>query len=395
MSKFLKVMITLLVIAGFVAPVAMADDRVSLSGYYQLRGYATDNVYGTDACDPYDDDCNDSEQFFYQRLRVQTDIAVAEGVTVTFRGDLLEGSGDERNGNGMPVGDESDDNDFDLDKAFVTIDQAAYTLTLGTTGVEFGNYILLDRTSDLVAQVALKSIPLTLAYSKIEEGTLTESDDQDMYTAVFDAGFAQFFAGFVNTQGSDDERMALGVTGSYDLDAVKLSYEIDYIDGETAGTDDKGLNFWLNGSVGVSEAVSVGAVFTYAPGEDSDNQVVDLAANDFSPENDGFMATTYGVFGLGDTFDPSGEGAGVVGIQPYVDFKISDSLAAHAHVGYAMTEDDDIADFEATTLAASMRYQYAANTTIDVAASYTDVDSDDTFEDDAATTFACRLNVNF
>ncbi|PLY05565.1 MAG: hypothetical protein C0622_01645 [Desulfuromonas sp.] len=462
MSKFVKVLITLLVIAGFVAPaVSFADDRLSLSGYYTLRAFLKDNA-------DYSDSGNDSQEYFYQRLRLGAKIAVAEGVAVNLRADIGEGN--------LPEGANDGVNEFDLDHAYVTIDKGDFALKAGQYGLGFGNAILMDRTTDLSIALTYKPANLTLAYAKLEEGSATVADDTDMYMVTLghsgDNYNASLAVGYVNNM-SDNNPMPVygedigwivdavyfddfnwwnweaddftaeydveydwegytvediwfvGLAGDFDFGAAKLAYEIDYMSGDVAWTeawatfdgnfrpsagdsydyetgtaDAEGFNVYLNGSFGVSETATLGAIFTYAMGSDDDEiQLVDVAANDFSPENWGFMGTLYTVYSASgaDTFDPSGDDAGVVGIQPYVDFKVSNDIALHAHIAYVQPEDSGKTNLDNIwTYAASARYNFAPNTTIDVAASYSDADGKCEWDSaDANTTYAARLTVSF
>jgi hypothetical protein len=394
MSRFLKVMITLLVIAGFVAPaVAMAEDRLSLSGYYTVRGFMKDNA-------DYNDNADDSQEYFYQRLRMGGNLAVAEGVSVKFRADIAEGN----LGVFAANADAQNRGNIEFDQAYVVIDKEMFTLSTGQFGVGFGNAMLLDRTDDFSTVLTLKDINLTLAYIKAAEGDLVAADDTDVYAAIYgiknDMMSMDIFAGYLVEHGTDHDRLALGVAGAVNLDAAKIAYEVNYIDGEEANGDDaKGLQMYLNGSMGFGEAVTAGAIFTYAAGQDGANEVqaVDLAANDFSPENWGFMGTLYTVYSAtgADTFDPAGQNTGVIALQPYVDFKVSDDIALHAHVAYAEPEDDATNYDSFLTFAGSARYAFAANTNFDVALSHSTPDAKTGYSDDANTTYACRLTVSF
>ncbi|MEJ2526376.1 MAG: porin, partial [Desulfuromonadales bacterium] len=81
--KSLKALVVLLVVAGLVIPAAaMAEDRLSLSGQMRARAFHTD----------YDTPDGDTQTWANQRLRIAGKIAVAEGVSVTFRTDITEGT---------------------------------------------------------------------------------------------------------------------------------------------------------------------------------------------------------------------------------------------------------------------------------------------------------------
>ena len=86
--KLIKALVVMLVAVGMILPaVAVAEDRLSLSGEMRVRGWHSDSDYGTD----FDDDEDDSTSTWAdQRLRIAGKIAVAEGVSITFRTDITE-----------------------------------------------------------------------------------------------------------------------------------------------------------------------------------------------------------------------------------------------------------------------------------------------------------------
>ncbi len=81
--KLLKVLVAALLLAAMVTP-AIAEDRLSLSGEMRVRAFHVD----------VDDDSDDDSTTTWanQRLRIAGKIAVAEGVSVTFRTDITEGT---------------------------------------------------------------------------------------------------------------------------------------------------------------------------------------------------------------------------------------------------------------------------------------------------------------
>ena len=80
--KLFKALVALLVVAGLVVPaVAIAEDRLSLSGEMRVRAFHEDF-----------DSADSTETWANQRLRIAGKLAVAEGVSVTFRTDITEGT---------------------------------------------------------------------------------------------------------------------------------------------------------------------------------------------------------------------------------------------------------------------------------------------------------------
>ena len=80
--KMLKVLLAVLVMVAMVTPV-IAEDRLSLNGEMRVRGWHQDFDYDGDS-----DDSTDT--WGDQRLRIGGKIAVAEGVSITFRTDITE-----------------------------------------------------------------------------------------------------------------------------------------------------------------------------------------------------------------------------------------------------------------------------------------------------------------
>ena len=82
--KLLKVLVAALLLAAMVTP-AIAEDRLSLSGEMRVRAFHVD-------VDEDNDNDDSTNTWANQRLRIAGKIAVAEGVSVTFRTDITEGT---------------------------------------------------------------------------------------------------------------------------------------------------------------------------------------------------------------------------------------------------------------------------------------------------------------
>ena len=429
MSKFLKIMIVLLTIAAFATPVVIAEDRLSMSGQMRVRGFVKDNAN-------YDSDDNDSAQYFDQRFRIGGTVAVAEGVSATFRLDLWDGTW------GVGNNDLTDGSN----QAFLTVANSAYTLKAGKMWYGLGNAQAID-TAGTGAVLAFNN--LEFSYFKVSEGSTGASDDVDLFTIALknktDLYSGTVFAAYKKFGGTDDVDgteyedvyvdgyfmsddygyipgygyfdleldddiddvedyaiMALGAQATFNLDPIKLNVEVNYFDGDSDNDDTeyKGLQFYLDASTAVSEAASVGAYFAYAKGYDDDDDTVqvDNLSDDgsFLPETYSFMATLFEVYGWDNTFDPAQNGKGVIAGQLYGSFKASDDLSFRAAVNYAQPEEDDDTYESFLTGIISARYAVAANTNLDLVAAYTMPDMEDSNdEDDARLTAGFRLAVNF
>ena len=93
--KLIKALVVMLVVVGMILPaVAVAEDRLSLSGEMRVRGWHTD--YDLDDVD----DSDSTQTWADQRLRIAGKLAVAEGVSITFRTDITESNWGSGNANG-------------------------------------------------------------------------------------------------------------------------------------------------------------------------------------------------------------------------------------------------------------------------------------------------------
>jgi len=403
MSRILKAMIVLLAIAAMVAP-AMAEDRLSLSGYYTLRGYSKDNMN-------YDDDDSDSTQYFYQRFRLGGNLAVAEGVSVIFRADIAEGTTstatEDHDGDNIGEGGSgaNDKGNIQFDQAYVKIEKEAYTLSAGQFGGGFGNAMMLDMTRSTAIKVTLNAIDLTFEYHKLYEGDAQYSDDVDLYMVVWgmnsDDVNLDVMGGFVNYPTVDGELYMGGAAVNFDLGPVRINTELDVLSGEfddAAGDtiDTKGLQLYVDGSLPLSETFTVGGAVIYAKGyDDDDERQVTGVGYDFEPEEYGYMKTIMGGAYAGNALDPAGEDTGVVSGQLYAAFQATDTIGLKGTVVYA--EPESTSDYYDSFIVAgaSVRYKLAENTTVDAQYIYSQPDGKHGTADDDKMLAGCRLTVSF
>jgi hypothetical protein len=90
MRKFWIVLLSIGLLVALAAPVFAVD--VKFSGSYVIQGYMESNRNITDGSPLHQDSGRDgpSDSFTWQRLRMQTDFTVAEGLTLTTRFDAME-----------------------------------------------------------------------------------------------------------------------------------------------------------------------------------------------------------------------------------------------------------------------------------------------------------------
>ena len=152
MSKFFKSMIVLLAIVAMATPV-MAEDMLSLGGQMRVRGMF------------YDAGGDDTSTFMDQRLRIGGKFSIADGVSVTFRTDVSEGTWGADNGFGRFGSVVA------WDRAHLDLDGSLFHLRAGTQYIGFGNAFAVD-----VQEVALKfsvkgDVPVDAFFSILDTKT--------------------------------------------------------------------------------------------------------------------------------------------------------------------------------------------------------------------------------
>jgi hypothetical protein len=392
----------------FSAP-AFSEDRLSLSGGYFARGWHVDD--GT-----FDQD------YFYQRMRVQAKIAVADDVTAVIRADMSEGTWGLNYATGSVArpgaqAGGSFRNAIDFDRAYVSINKEMWSLTAGQQYVGLGICEVMD--AQLTAlNFGLKFAPvnLNLIYAKQNESLATTDEDTlgtediDIYAA--NAGFKVggfdsniFFAMVNDDTAAEAEPWGLGLNTSATLGMVNLVGELAFFGGDNAaGIDYKGLQFYAKGDSNVNDMVNVGAELLYAKGYDSagDAQITSLTNWDtFTPMGNNTPMDGW-ISGLNwNPFDPSNSGAGVMGLTLFFKATPMEKLALGGKVGYFQTEDDDVVDGDVMTFNAWVAYEIASNTKVSLTYLHSDSDVDSignvatTVDPDAEKTLVLELAVSF
>lgn len=301
MSKFVKIMVALLAIAVFAAP-AIAEDRLGLSGQMRVLFNYTDA--GGDSTNSY----------LSQRLRVGGKFSIADGVSVTFRTDWTEsnwGSGNTY-GSGRMANDSN--GNLQWDRAHLDLDFDSFALRAGQQYVEFGKGVSLSSQSNGFKATIKGAVPVTLffmlqddnnvsAVDAVADQVLTDSNG-DTVTIPGSAAVAAsnnsdsyFFGGNVahktdmyaanvffggQKDGADEDVYMVGVDTVFNMDALKLTAEIDYFTGDaTAAKDAVGLQGFVDAAFAASEMMTFGGQFYYAQGADADETQYEVLGNDF------------------------------------------------------------------------------------------------------------------
>ncbi len=376
--KLLKVLVVTLVMAAMVTPV-IAEDRLSLSGEMRVRGWHTDY--------DFDGDTDDStETWADQRLRIGGKIAVAEGVSITFRTDITEsdwgrpGFGSGRSGAAQQ-----------WDRAHIDLTKGNFHIRVGQQYVAYGlTYAIDSQDNGIAVDYKFGNVPFN-AFVLMDDnnevdgqhnGDLAAEADAFLYGAKVAPQLGsvgtQFFVGGFN-DGGDVDVYLVGANMSADLGGLKLAGEIDFFDGEVSPTVDAfGAQVLLDASMAASDALTVGAQFLYATGDDQDVQVTSLG-NGFGgwdPIFDVGTSLSNEQITLGSPFDFSGASAGVIGGRLYSSVKLG-AATLSGSAAYLETEEDEFADADVVALAAGLVYPVMENTSFQVQLQYSDGEFND------------------
>ncbi len=388
--KLLKVLVAALLLAAMVTP-AIAEDRLSLSGEMRTRAWYTDyNV----------DDVNDlgTQTWANQRLRIAGKIAVAEGVSVSFRTDITEGT---NWGDSSTFGAGADNpertNGFgharsgsqqQWDRAYMDLDFGMFSLRAGQQYFGTGGTWAIDTQDSGLTARFKTALPINLFFivdkdnvSKNIQDNLLYGGDVQYKSDAFSAKL--ILAGYHGDDnggaGQNEKVYMVGVQGSGNLGPVKLFAEFDHFDGDASAnnTDAFGDQLFADASIAATDAMTFGVQGFYATGDKDDKQYVRLGNgfNGWDPIMD--VGTSLSneeitLNNIGNPMDFTGTNAGVVGGRLYGSFKATDKLSFGASVAYLETEDDNVADVDEVAVAGGMVYKILANTTFQLQLQYED-----------------------
>jgi hypothetical protein len=414
--KMLKVALAALVMVAMVTPV-IAEDRLSLSGEMRVRGWHSD-------LDADWEDSDSTETYGDQRLRIGGKIAVAEGVSITFRTDITESTwgsgntfgsgrtgvqqwdrahldlvkgdfhvraGQQYVGYGMTYVVDSQDNGVAVDYKFGDVPFNAFVLVDDDGATDGTDQYIIDTDEFLADGVTPNPTYLDNIvnpdYAAASAGT--DNADAFLYGVKIAPKFGdvatQFFiAGF--NDGNEEDVYLFGANMNADFGGVKVAAELDVFDGDAdKDTDAFGTQFMLDGSMALSDAFTLGGQFFYGAGDDEDVQYTSIGNgfNSWDPVMDvGTSLSNWEIsygnpFNVASTDGYEGQGfqlasAGSVGGRLYTNYMASDALSFGASVGYFVSEEDKIADIEVMALAAGLVYKVMENTSLQLQLQYTD-----------------------
>ena len=378
--KMMKLLVAMLVVAGLVVPaIAVAEDRLSLSGEMRVRGWHDDTDFDDDLTD------DDTNTFADQRMRIGGKIAVAEGVSVTFRMDATEsrwGTGNAHGSGRIPA----DSSSMQWDRAHLDLTKGMWHLRAGQQYLSLGEVTAVDTQDNGLAMDFKTAVPVKVF------GFLNDDNGADSDAFLFGISTkptltvnlaSEFFAvGQTKTTNADEEAYVFGAALAFLMDPIKLVGELDVFTGDANATQDAmGTQFYLDASMAATPAVRVGGQFYYALAADDDGsevQYVSLGSQfgGWDPIFDVGTNLDNEQIGLGKPFDFSGMNAGVVGGRLYASSKMSDTVGLGASIAYLTTEDDGIWDANQTAFAAGVTYAIMSNASLQAQVEYVDGEAD-------------------
>ncbi|MBC2713539.1 MAG: hypothetical protein HGJ94_21835 [Desulfosarcina sp.] len=345
----MKKLLIIAVVIMFAAGAAYAEDRLSLNGSFRVAGWSSEAAGGWDS--------NDTADWWAQRLRIGGKIAVADDVAVNFRMDIGDAAWGDSFGTGYIV------------------------RPRGANGT--GNAILDANVPALTLRIKpTEALKISLIYAKIDEsGSLNDDapfEDVDFYAV--NVGFATdnlsvkgYYAQQADGTVAAEEPNVFGVYGSMALGMFNLEAELDVLGGDNAaGTDYQGTQFFLGADAGLTEMIKLGAELFYAAGysDPGEQQITGLCdwwtftpMGYNTPQSGNISA--FSPNGTSSPFDPSGDGAGAMGMTLWADFAIMEGLKAGAKIGYWEVDDDTVTNMDSImAYNAYVSYMIATNSNL-------------------------------
>jgi hypothetical protein len=369
--KLLKVAVAALVMVAMAAPVVIAEDRLSLGGQMRVRGWHTDF-----------DHADNTQTWADQRFRLGGKIAVAEGVSITFRTDITESNwGTTGGGNGFGSGRSGANQQWD--RAHLDLTKGNFHVRAGQQYKAYGKTYALDSQDNGVSvDYKFGDMPFNVFFLLADDNGSKDDSDAFLVGAKLSPKFGNvatnFFVGN-QTDGSEESVTLIGADVTIPLDALTIVAELDVFTGDSTvkNVDAYGTQFMLDGAFAVSDAFTLGGQFFYGEGDDEDTQYTHIGNGfggwdpiyDVGTSLSNEQITGGSPFNLAELAKKEVgtlalTAAGSTGGRLYTSYKASDALTFGASIGYFESEEDKIADVEVVAAAAGMVYKVTENTSL-------------------------------
>ena len=326
MKKALLITLALVLVFGF-AIGASAEERLSLSGQYRIRGFYTDNWNANSRNTNFDNDNkSNNNSYFDQRFRLGGSITPAEGISANFRFDFGEETWGNRQtvadididtnatlslSNSVPgVGRPTEDGEVQIDRLYLRLEREMFNFVGGKYNGVLGYTSAVDIQSNWLLARFKTPVVIDIGYIKIDEGTGTSDEEEtappttlnteDDTAYVLQAAFNQenfgvggfvgyrenktqnlsasllftggTFVGTIDTSVNENDLTVFGFYGNFNAGMFTLKGEVDIFSGEnktrgsTTKTDVKGQQVWLYGEVKLADNMKIPVNFLYAKG---------------------------------------------------------------------------------------------------------------------------------
>jgi len=434
MKKIIILAIAAIFVGGMIADVAVAEDRLQLTGEVRARAWDVSTKSLTATYDEVTDeltlDVEDSDlSYFDQRFRVGATINVADGVKGVLRFDFAEDKWGSPDWSGVRYGSGTE---LQVDRAYLDVTKGMVNIKAGQQLIGLGNYIAYDNNTTGLALTLKTPVTVTLAYTKEDErGSYEDEEDdgtEDLDSYAVQVGFAQdnfgvkgFYAALKD--GNDDgvEPNVFGIAGNVTLGKIAITAELDMFGGTIYDTDVMGTQFWGNAEMGLMDNLKVGVDLIYSDGNDTDDEIKITALNDWGDwviDDRGPFITEITPLGTAGVMDPDpfgfigdiltavgADSAGIVGGQggamgggPYAVFTAMEGLDITGQVMY-LAADEDSEDGglydNVTVLNLGADWMFAPNSHLWVQYSKADYSSEIDELDDSYDVMVAQISINF
>jgi hypothetical protein len=377
----------------------IAEDRLSLSGEMRVRGWYKDL------------DTNSTSSWADQRLRIGGKIAVAEGVSITFRTDVTESTWGQTGGTGIQANGAGSGRSGayqQWDRAHIDLNKGNFHLRAGQQYVGYGLGYTMDTQDNGVAMdYKFGNVPVNAFFildnnnegSGSDQGLAKVGNNADAWltgakvSPKFDNIALDVFAVYYEAGNSEAAKVGLfGIDTTMNFDAIKVMAEFDYFTGTASDPsggqkiDAMGTQGFVDVGFAASDAITIGGQAFYAKGAGKNEvqyQVLGNGFNGWDPILDvGTSLSNEETAEWTRPYNFTGDDAGVLGARVYGGFKLNDATHLGASFAYLEPEDKDntdVNDYKISTI--GVTYTLMANTSLQAQYAYAAINESNTNQD--------------
>ena len=408
-------------------------ENFSQKGSIRVRWYNVNNAYD------FSNDSNDNANWFDQRLRLQGKYEPVKNYSLNYRIDVGEGTWGTDYAGGIS-NRPSEDVEFQFDQLYMRLDPGPVTISIGQHMCIWGNmWVFQPRATGATMRVkVLDPFLVDLHWGKRSEGGSNYdrdgNEDEDLYGAQLMYKTKEFWistyyaalndkAGALNTD-EESLRQGFGLAGNGKVGAFLFNGELTFFSGENKTTDVDYVGTQLVADAAYTmTAAKIGARFYYAEAADDDEaqitviQMADPHASFLYGIGDDMERDLPEFTGVGkqtasspasfylSIFDPTSQGAGVVGGTLYGNYQATEKLLLTAGITYLTPQDKDKTDLDGeevyleslTIFNLGIKYDFLKELYLAAGMTYwtPEFDDDADLDEDAMFGFAAQINLLF